>query len=61
MECGNSSPLSAGPLGQFAVAGIAAGSIAAELGLPIRYLGVGEGEGDLEDFSPREFVEALLS
>lgn len=35
--------------------------IAAELGLPIRYLGVGEGEDDLEAFAPREFVEALLS
>ncbi len=41
--------------------GGAAIAVAAELGLPIRYLGVGEGEDDLVDFSPREFVEALLS
>ena len=41
--------------------GGAAISIVAELGLPIRYLGVGESEDDLVDFSPREFVEALLS
>ncbi len=36
-------------------------SIADELGLPIRYVGVGETENDLVDFSPREFVDALLS
>jgi fused signal recognition particle receptor len=41
--------------------GGAAIAVAAELGLPIRYLGLGEGEDDLADFSPREFVEALLS
>jgi fused signal recognition particle receptor len=41
--------------------GGAAIAIAAELGLPIRYIGVGEGEDDLAGFSPREFVEALLS
>jgi fused signal recognition particle receptor len=41
--------------------GGAAIAVAAELGLPIRYLGVGEAEDDLVDFSPREFVEALLS
>ena len=41
--------------------GGAAVAIAAELGLPIRFLGVGESEDDLVDFSPREFVEALLS
>ena len=35
--------------------------IADELGLPIRYVGVGETEADLVDFSPREFVDALLS
>jgi fused signal recognition particle receptor len=32
-----------------------------ELGLPVRYLGVGEGAGDLKPFDPREFVEALLA
>jgi len=36
-------------------------SIADELGLPIRYVGVGETETDLLDFSPREFVDALLT
>ncbi len=41
--------------------GGAAIGIADELGLPIRYIGVGESEDDLLDFSPREFVEALLS
>jgi fused signal recognition particle receptor len=41
--------------------GGAAIAVTAELGLPIRYLGLGEGEDDLADFSPREFVEALLS
>ncbi len=41
--------------------GGAAIAVAAELGLPIRYLGLGEGEDDMADFSAREFVEALLS
>ena len=41
--------------------GGAAVAIAAELGLPIKFLGVGESEEDLVEFSPREFVEALLS
>jgi fused signal recognition particle receptor len=41
--------------------GGAAVAIAEELDLPIRFLGVGEGEDDLFEFSPREFVEALLS
>ncbi|MBN2264788.1 MAG: signal recognition particle-docking protein FtsY, partial [Candidatus Aminicenantes bacterium] len=36
-------------------------AVAAELGLPIRYLGLGEGEDDIARFSPRDFVEALLS
>jgi len=35
-------------------------AITAELGLPIRFIGVGESEDDLAAFSPREFVEALL-
>jgi fused signal recognition particle receptor len=35
--------------------------IADELGLPIRYIGVGESEEDIIEFSPRDFVEALLS
>jgi fused signal recognition particle receptor len=35
--------------------------IADELALPIRFIGVGESEDDLLEFSPREFVEALLA
>jgi fused signal recognition particle receptor len=31
-----------------------------ELGIPIRYLGVGEGAGDLVDFVPDEYLEGLL-
>jgi fused signal recognition particle receptor len=36
-------------------------AIAKELGLPVRYLGVGEGADDLVPFSPEAFVAALLS
>lgn len=36
-------------------------SIVDELHLPIKFLGTGETEKDLEDFSADEFVEALLS
>lgn len=35
-------------------------AIAAELGVPIRYVGVGEGIDDLLPFSPREYVDALF-
>ncbi|MDO8547512.1 MAG: signal recognition particle-docking protein FtsY [Nitrospirales bacterium] len=35
-------------------------SIAGDLGLPVRYVGVGEGVGDLQAFDPEAFVEALL-
>jgi len=35
-------------------------SICHELGLPLRYVGVGERTEDLQDFDPREFVEALF-
>jgi fused signal recognition particle receptor len=35
-------------------------AIAAELGLPVKYIGVGERAEDLLPFEPREFVEALL-
>jgi fused signal recognition particle receptor len=31
-----------------------------DLGIPVRYIGVGEGEEDLEDFDPEAFVTALL-
>jgi fused signal recognition particle receptor len=36
-------------------------AIAKELGIPVRYLGVGEGADDLVPFSPEAFVAALLS
>jgi fused signal recognition particle receptor len=36
-------------------------SIVDELNLPIKFIGVGEGEKDILDFSPQEFVKALLS
>lgn len=32
-----------------------------ELNLPIKFIGVGEGEKDLVDFSPQEYVNALLT
>ena len=35
-------------------------SIAGDLGLPVRYVGVGEGVEDLQAFDPEVFVEALL-
>jgi len=36
-------------------------AIAEELGIPLRFLGVGEGLEDLEDFEAEAFVEALFS
>jgi len=35
-------------------------SIASDLGLPVRYIGVGEGVEDLQVFDPEAFIEALL-
>jgi fused signal recognition particle receptor len=35
-------------------------SIRQELGIPIRYVGLGEGQDDLSPFDPAEFVDALL-
>jgi fused signal recognition particle receptor len=35
--------------------------ISDELGLPVRYVGIGETVADLKAFSPREFVEALFA
>ena len=35
-------------------------SIRQELGIPIRYVGLGEGQDDLAPFDPAEFVDALL-
>lgn len=44
--------------------GSAKGGVAFQLvessGVPIRYVGLGEGEDDLMDFSPEDFVNALL-
>ncbi len=34
--------------------------IAQEVGVPVRYLGIGEGLGDLCDFEPQAFVKALF-
>lgn len=36
-------------------------AIRKELGIPIRFIGIGEGVEDLRDFGPKEFVEALFS
>jgi fused signal recognition particle receptor len=35
--------------------------IASEVGIPVRYVGLGEGADDLVSFSPDAFVDALLS
>ena len=35
-------------------------AVAEQLGLPVRYLGVGEAAEDLVEFRPREFAAALL-
>jgi fused signal recognition particle receptor len=35
-------------------------SISRDLGIPIRYVGVGEGEGDLKPFYANEFARAML-
>ncbi len=35
-------------------------AISRELGLPVRYVGVGEKAGDLLPFNPKEFVDSLL-
>ena len=35
-------------------------AIRSELGVPVKYIGVGEGQDDLMPFNAREFVEALL-
>ena len=36
-------------------------AISKKLNLPIRYVGVGEGEDDLKPFEPKVFVNALFS
>ncbi|HEX9067150.1 MAG TPA: signal recognition particle-docking protein FtsY, partial [Ktedonobacterales bacterium] len=35
-------------------------TIAAELGLPIKYVGTGEGVSDIAEFDPDAFVDALF-
>jgi fused signal recognition particle receptor len=35
-------------------------AVAERLGVPIRFIGVGEGIDDLRPFEPREFVDALF-
>jgi fused signal recognition particle receptor len=35
-------------------------AIGAELGLPVRYVGIGEGVDDLRPFDPEMFVDALF-
>ena len=44
-------------LGKTSLAGI----IANEMGVPVKFIGVGEGVDDLMPFEPRSFAEALLS
>lgn len=36
-------------------------AVRGELGIPVRYVGVGESAEDLQPFSPEDFVEALFS
>ena len=36
-------------------------ALATQTGLPVRFVGVGEGEADLAPFEPERFVEALLA
>ena len=36
-------------------------AIASELGIPVKYIGVGESIEDLQPFHPQEFARALLS
>jgi fused signal recognition particle receptor len=35
-------------------------AIERELGIPVKFVGIGEGVGDLIAFDPREFVDSLL-
>ena len=36
-------------------------SVATELGLPVRFVGTGQGEGDIAPFDPGQFVDSLLA
>jgi fused signal recognition particle receptor len=35
--------------------------VSQELGIPVRWIGVGEGIDDLRPFDPEEFVDGLLA
>jgi len=36
-------------------------AICSEIGIPVKYIGVGEGIDDLQPFSAKDFVDALFS
>ena len=36
-------------------------AVASQLGLPVRFIGTGDGPGDLAPFDPAGFVDALLA
>lgn len=36
-------------------------SVVEELGIPVKFVGVGEGVDDLQPFDPEAFVEAIFS
>jgi len=36
-------------------------NICREIGIPVRFIGIGEKIEDLRDFDPREFVDALFA
>ena len=36
-------------------------AVASQLGLPVRFIGTGDGPGDLAPFDPAAFVDALLA
>ena len=35
-------------------------AIRSELGLPVRYIGVGEGLDDMQPFDAKEYIEAIF-
>jgi hypothetical protein len=57
---GGTAPDTYGKLDGTAKGGVAI-AVVQQLGLPIRFIGAGEGIEDLRPFSSYEFVEALLS
>ena len=40
--------------------GVIAMAIRSELGLPVRYIGVGEGLDDMQPFDAKEYIEAIF-